>query len=74
MKHIQHFYKSLLSCMVTVFLKKIKLKAEDLKSPWITRGIKEFGKHKQRLYEKFSKKRTEKMNLNIKIIKNFLNQ
>ena len=28
-KHIQHFYKSLLSCMITIFLKKrIKLKAK----------------------------------------------
>ena len=52
--------------MVTVFLKKIKLKAEDLKSPWITRGIKEFGKHKQRLYEKYLKKRTEKNELEYK--------
>ena len=63
MKHIQRLYKSLLSCMIIIFLKKIKLKAKDLKSPWITRGIKKSSKRKQRLHEKFFKKRTEKNEL-----------
>ena len=36
-------------------LKKIKLKNKDLKSPWITAGIKKSAKRKQRLYTKFLK-------------------
>ena len=38
--------------------KKIELKTKDLESPWITKGIKKSSKKKQRLYEKFLKKRT----------------
>ena len=60
--------------MIIIFLKKIKLKEKDRKSPWITRGFEKFSKSKQRFYEKFLKNGPKKMNLNIKIIKNFLNQ
>ena len=35
-------------------------KAKDLKSPWITNGIKKSSKHKQRLYNKFLKNKNEK--------------
>ena len=38
-------------------LKKIKLKTKDLKSPWITTGIKKASKWKQRLYTNFLKNR-----------------
>ena len=41
-------------------MRKIKIKAKDLKSPWITNGIKKLSKKKQSLYQKFLKKRTEK--------------
>ena len=40
-------------------IRKIKIKAKDLESPWITDGIKKSSKKKQRLYQKFLKKRTE---------------
>ena len=55
------------SCMIIIYLKKnIKLKAEDLKSPWITRVIKKSSQSKQRLYEQFLKKRTERNELEYK--------
>ena len=41
-------------------IRKIKVKAKDLESPWITNGIKKSSKKKQRLYQKFLKTRTEK--------------
>ena len=46
--------------------RKIKLKAKDLESSWITRGIKKSSKRKQRLHEKFFKKWTEKNELEYK--------
>ena len=53
--------------MIIIYLKKkIKLKAEDLKSPWITRVIKKSSQSKQRLYEQFLKKRTERNELEYK--------
>ena len=33
--------------------KQIKLKSKDLRSPWITNGIKKYSKRKERFYEKF---------------------
>ena len=41
-------------------LKKIKLKTKDLKSPWITAGIKKSSKRKQRLYTRFLKNQNQK--------------
>ena len=41
-------------------MNKMKIKTKDLKSPWITKGIKKSSKTKQRLYSKFKKKRNEK--------------
>ena len=41
-------------------LKKIKLKTKDLKSAWITAGIKKSSKRKQRLYTKLLKNRNQK--------------
>ena len=43
----------------------LKLKNKDLQSPWITKGIRS-SKHKQRLYEKFLKNRSEKNELEYK--------
>ena len=43
-------------------IRKIKIKAKDLESPWITNEIKKKSqKEKQHLYQKCSKKRTDKM-------------
>ena len=39
---------------------KIKLKTKDLKTSWITAGIKKSSKWKQRLYTKFLKNRNQK--------------
>ena len=41
-------------------LKKEKIRSKDLKSPWITKGLKKSSKRKQKLYAKFLKKRNEK--------------
>ena len=41
-------------------LKTIKLKTKDLKSPWITAGIKKSSKQRQRFYTKFLKNRNQK--------------
>ena len=40
--------------------KKIKVKSKDIQSPWITAGIKNTSKRKQRLYEKFLKCRNKR--------------
>ena len=41
-------------------IRKIKIKANDLESPWITTEIKKSSKKEQRLCQKFLKTRTEK--------------
>ena len=48
---------------------QIKLKCKDFESPWITNGIKESSKRKQRLYKKFLKNRNEKNELEYKTCK-----
>ena len=48
---------------------KIKIKAKDLQSLWITNGIKKSSKCKQRLYNKFLKIEMKKMKLSIKIVR-----
>ena len=53
--------------------KKIKLKTKDLKSPWITAGIKNSSKWKQRLYTKFLKNRNQKNEAEYQNYNNFLN-
>ena len=35
-----------------------KIKAKTIQNPWITKGITKFSKKKQKLYERFLKKRT----------------
>ena len=57
------FLKKFLSIYENIFPReKIKLKVKDIQSPWITNGIKKFSKRKQRLYDKFLKTRSQKMN------------
>ena len=53
-------------------LKKIKLKTKDLKSPWITAGIKKSSKRKQQLYTKFLKNRNQKNETEYKNYKKLL--
>ena len=53
-------YKAFLERLLLLYdnyfpLRKIKTKAKDLKSPWITNAIKKSSKKKQRLYQKFLK-------------------
>ena len=57
-------YTSFLEQFLTLYdtffpLRKIKIKAKDLQSPWITNGIKKFSNSKQRLYNKLLKNRNE---------------
>ena len=46
-----------------------KTENKDLQSPWITKGIRRSSKHKQRLYDKILKNRSEKNKLEYKIHK-----
>ena len=46
--------------------KKIKLKVKDIQIPWITSGIKKSSKRKQRLFNKFSKTRSQESELEYK--------
>ena len=41
-------------------IKVIEIKTKNLLSPWITKGIKKSSKRKQKLYEKFLKKKSPK--------------
>ena len=43
-------------------IKVKKIKTKNLLSPWITKGIKASSKRKQKLYEKFLKKKSPKNN------------
>ena len=53
------FLKTFLLHYNTFFpMKKIKLKSKNLASPWITRGIIKSSKRKQKLYEKYLKRKT----------------
>ena len=40
--------------------RKFEIKAKNLVSPWITRGLRKSSRKKQRLYEKFLKQRNSK--------------
>ena len=50
--------------------RKIEIKKENLPSPWISKGLRKSSKRKQRLYEKFFKKRSDKNYETYKIYKN----
>ena len=51
-------YQYFVQFMILFFpMNKIKIKIEDLGSPWITKGIKKSSKKKQRLHSKFLRKR-----------------
>ena len=67
------FLKVFYDLYETAFPKKIiEIKTKYLETPWITRGLQKSSKRKQRLYEKFLKKRTKKKKLFIKIIRTCL--
>ena len=62
-KHPSEFYETFLTKFLSIFddffpKKKIKVKSKDIQSPWITAGIKNSSKCKQRLYERFLKCRS----------------
>ena len=50
--------------------RKIEIKKKNLPSPWISKGLRKSSKRKQRLYEKFFKKRSDKNYETYKIYKN----
>ena len=50
--------------------RKIEIKAKNLVSPWITRGLRKSSRKKQRLYEKFLKQRNSKNEEAYKMYKN----
>ena len=50
--------------------RKIEIKAKNLVSPWITRGLRKSSRKKQRLYEKFLKQRNSKNEETYKMYKN----
>ena len=65
------YYKLFFKKVLTIYenflpIKKIKLKAKDIQSPWITSGIKKSSKRKQRLYEEFVNTRNQKSELEYK--------
>ena len=51
--------------------RKIEIKQKKLSSPWITEGLKKSSKRKQRLYEKFLKRRNDKNEKVYKMYRNF---
>ena len=53
-------------------IKVKEIKTKNLPSPSVTKGIKKSSKRKQKLYEKFLKKKSQKMKKNTKIISNYL--
>ena len=53
-------------------IKVIEIKAKNFLSPCITKGIKKSSKRKQKLYEKFLKKKSPKNEKNTKILSNYL--
>ena len=52
--------------------RKVEIKAKNLVSLWITRGLRKSSRKKQRLYEKFLSKEIEKMKKRTRCIKIFL--
>ena len=57
--------------MIIFFLKvKVQIKTKSLHSPWITKGIAKSSKRKQKLYEKYLKRRTNDTETAYKLYKN----
>ena len=72
-KEPNEVYKKFLeifSCIYENFFpkKRIRVKLKNLMNPWVTKGIAKSSKKKQRLYEKYLKKRNPE---NEKIYKNY---
>ena len=49
---------------------KVKLKPQKKFNPWITKGIRKSSKKKQKLYEKFLKKRMKQSETEYRVYKN----
>ena len=69
MKHTRNFSKFSVAYTKVFFPKKrIRVKLKNLMKPWVTKGIAKSSRKKQKLYEKYLKKRTFE---NQKIYKNY---
>ena len=72
---VNHSYNRLLQIFLPLYNKcfpkiKIKLNIQEHFRPWITLGIRESSKRKQKLYEKFLKTRNAKSEAEYKAYKN----
>ena len=76
---IQNNLKTAYGCFFSIFFKtcdkyfpkvKIKIKAKTIQNPWIPKGIAKTSKKKQKLYERFLKKRTQQNGQTYKNYKN----
>ena len=69
----KHFFKTFISVYDYFFLKvKVQIKIKSLNCPWITKGIAKSSKGKQKLYEKYLKRRTNDTKTAYKLYRNLL--
>ena len=67
----KHFFETFISVSDNFFSKvKVWIKTKSLHSPWITKGITRSSKRKQKLYEKYLKRRINETETAYKLYKN----
>ena len=67
----KHFFETFISVYDNFFPKvKVRIKTKSLHSPWITKGIAKSSKRKQKLYEKYLKRRNNDTETAYKLYKN----
>ena len=67
----KHFFETFISVYDNFFPKvKVQIKTKSLQSHWITKGIPKSSKRKQKLYEKYLKRRTNDTETAYKLYKN----
>ena len=67
----KHFSETFILVYDNFFPKvKVRIKTKSLHSPWITKGIAKSSKRKQKLYEKYLKRRTNDTETAYKLYKN----
>ena len=67
----KHFFETFISVYDNFFPKvKVRIKTKSLHSPWITKGIAKSSKRKQKLYEKYLKRRNNDTETACKLYKN----
>ena len=67
----KHFFETFISVYDNFFPKvKVQIKTKSLHSHWITKGIPKSSKRKQKLYEKYLKRRTNDTETAYKLYKN----